>query len=59
MGVGVLDSTLDNTEISIDDIFDVENTSTANTNMDGRRRSEDRIEELRLQRELRDFDYDI
>ncbi len=59
MGVGVLDSTLDNTEISIDDIFDVENTSTANTNMDARRRLEDRIEELRLQRELRDFDYDI
>ncbi len=59
MGVGVLDSTLDNTEISIDDIFDVENTSTADTNMDARRRLEDRIEELRLQRELRDFDYDI
>lgn len=59
MGVGVLDSTLDTTEISIDDIFDAESPMTPAGNIDARRRLEDRIEELRLQRELRDYDFDI
>lgn len=56
MGVEVLDSTLD-TELSLDDIFDSDSTSVSN--LDARRRLEDKIEELRLQRELREFDYDI
>lgn len=58
MGVGVLDSTLD-TELSLDDIFDADSDTTSGSNLDARRRLEDKIEELRLQRELREFDYDI
>lgn len=61
MGVGVLDSTLDTTEIALDDIFDADSRPAkgSSNNLDARRRLEDKIEELRLQRELRDFDYDV
>lgn len=59
MGVGVMDSTLDSLELSIEDIFDADNTVNDNRSTDARRRLEDRIDELRLQRELRDFDFDI
>ena len=61
MGVGVLDSTLDTTEIALDEIFDADSQPAKGNanNLDARRRLEDKIEELRLQRELRDFDYDI
>ncbi len=59
MGVGVIDSTLDTTEISIEDIFEADDEVTTGGYIDARRRLEDRIEEMRLQRELSDLDYDI
>lgn len=55
MGLEILDHTLDNG-------YDEEVTSAATTqvtgNLDARRRLEDKIEELRLRREMREFDFD-
>lgn len=59
MGVEVLDSSLDPVDL-IDDIFDDEDdVSSPRYGLDARRRLEDKLEEIRLQRELRDFDYDF
>lgn len=56
MGLEVLDHTLDNG-------YDEEVIAAVNdgqaTNLDARRRLEDKMEELRLLREMREFDFDI
>lgn len=54
MGLEVLDHTLDNG-------YDEEVIAVVNTqahNLDARRRLEDKMEELRLRREMREFDFD-
>ncbi len=59
MGVEVLDATIDATELSADDVFEEESPKTAKLNVDARRRLENKLEELRLQRELRSYDFDV
>lgn len=59
MGVEVLDSTLEASELTVEDIFEEGSTKSGKVNVDARRRLEDKLEELRLQRELRDYDYDL
>jgi hypothetical protein len=55
MGLEVLDDTLDNGDD--EDLTAV--VSTHAGNLDARRRLEDKIEELRLRREMREFDFDV
>lgn len=59
MGVEVLDATIDATELSADEVFEEENAKTGKLNVDARRRLENKLEEMRLQRELRSYDFDI
>lgn len=59
MGVEVLDATLDATELSADDVFEEDSPKSSKLNVDARRRLEDKLEEMRLQRELRSYDFDI
>lgn len=59
MGVEVLDSSLEPSELG-DDIFDEEESvKSAKYGVDARRRLEDKLEDIRLQRELKDYDFDI
>lgn len=59
MGVEVLDTSLEAVDLG-DDIFDdEEEVKPPRQNRDARRRLEDKLEELRLRRELRDYDFDL
>lgn len=59
MGVEVLDATIDATELSADEVFEEESAKNGKLNVDARRRLENKLEEMRLQRELRNYDFDI
>ncbi len=59
MGVEVLDATLDVNDLSGDDVFEEESPKSKNLNVDARRRLENKLEEMRLQRELRNYDFDF
>jgi len=59
MGVEVLDATLEVNDLSADDIFEEESPKSAKLNVDARRRLENKLEEMRLQRELRNYDFDF
>lgn len=59
MGVEVLDSTLEASELTVEDIFEESSPKSSKVNVDARRRLEDKLEEMRLQKELRDYDYDV
>lgn len=60
MGVEVLDSTLEVVEeTTSEERFDEEAVKAPKTDVDARRRLEDKLEEMRLQKELRDYDFDI
>ena len=56
MGVEVLDSSLDNGGSTIDDVVLI--SSSQLDQVDARRRLEDKLEEMRLRRETREFDFD-
>ena len=56
MGVEVIDSSLDSGFIPVDELFTGDSDKL---NLDARRKLEDKLEEMRLQRELREFDFDI
>ncbi len=57
MGVEVLDSSMD---FDGDDMADaVEARGNKPMDIDARRRLEDRLEEMRLRREMREFDFDL
>lgn len=58
MGVEVFDSSVD-PDVS-DDLYDNDEPLTSvRTGVDARRKLEDKLEEMRLERELRDFDFDF
>lgn len=59
MGVEVLDSTLEVNDLSADDVFEEESPKSPKLNVDARRRLENKLEEMRLQRELRNYDFDF
>lgn len=60
MGVEVLDSTLEVEEASTtEERFEDDGVKPAKVDTDARRRLEDKLEELRLQKELREYDFDI
>lgn len=56
MGVEVLDSAIES-GFSVDDSISL-NTPSSMEHLDARRRLEDKLEEMRLQRELREYDFD-
>lgn len=59
MGVEVLDTSLDSGDLG-DDIFEDDDVvKSPRYGVDARRRLEDKLEEMRLQRELRDYDFDL
>ncbi|MFL0803026.1 MAG: hypothetical protein K6L81_04870 [Agarilytica sp.] len=55
MGVQTLDSSVANNIVIMDDDFEYDGPLNGT---DARRRLEDKIEELRLQKELKEFDFD-
>lgn len=57
MGVKILDTSYEPDYIPMNE-YDDENVVTKKIGLDARRRLENRKEELRLQRELRDYDFD-
>lgn len=58
MSVEVLDSNMD-PEVG-DEMYDEEESvKSASQGLDARRKLEDKLEELRLQRELQDYDFDF
>lgn len=57
MGVEVLDSTLDFGGDMLDG--EEETRSLKLVDIDARRRLEDKIEEMRLRREMQEFDFDV
>jgi hypothetical protein len=59
MGVEVLDSTLEVEEAVAEERFAEEAVKPAKVDTDARRRLEDKLEELRLKKELREYDFDI
>lgn len=61
MGVETIGSGMDVNPHLVDGIVDDDDQDTSLKgmyNLDARRRLEDKIEELRLKREMRDFDFD-
>lgn len=56
MGVEVLDSALDSSGSLVDEAVLISGTQLEQ--VDARRRLEDKLEELRLRREMREFDFD-
>ncbi|ABD81450.1 PA3496 family putative envelope integrity protein [Saccharophagus degradans] len=56
MGGGVLDSNLDMTDDMAESAILAEGNAHS---IDSRRRLEDKIEELRLRREMQEFDFDF
>lgn len=59
MGV-VLDSTLEVVEeATTEERFDEEAVKPPKSDVDARRRLEDKLEQIRLQKELREYDFDI
>lgn len=61
MGVEVLDSTLEVEEVTAtnDERFEDDTVKSPKSDVDARRRLEDKLEQLRLQKELREYDFDI
>jgi len=60
MGVEVLDSTLEVEEATTtEERFEEEPTKSPKTDVDARRRLEDKLEQIRLQKELREYDFDL
>ncbi len=59
MGVEVIDSTLEVEEVMVDERFEEESVKSPKTDIDARRRLEDKLEQMRLQRELQEYDFDI
>jgi hypothetical protein len=59
MGVEVLDSTIEVEEVSTEERFDDAAAKPAKVDTDARRRLEAKLEELRLQKELREYNFDI
>jgi hypothetical protein len=60
MGVEVLDSTLEVEEASTEERFEDDGSAKpAKVDTDARRRLEDKLEELRLQKELREYNFDL
>lgn len=59
MGVEVLDSTLEVEEATADERFVEETVKSPKTDVDARRRLEDKLEQIRLQKELREYDFDV
>lgn len=59
MGVEVLDSTLEVEEATAEERFEEETAKSPKTDVDARRRLEDKLEQIRLQKELREYDFDI
>lgn len=59
MGVEVLDSTLEVEEASTEERFEDDGVKPAKVDTDARRRLEDKLEELRLQKELREYNFDL
>lgn len=57
MGVDVLDSTFDVNSPQIEDV--VFGADGLLNGVDARRRLEDKIEEIRLRKEMQEFDFDI
>lgn len=60
MGVKILDQNYEPDYLSADEFEEAEGVKSSSKKMgiDARRRLENRKEELRLQRELRDYDWD-
>ncbi len=58
MGVEVLDTTLEASDLTVEELFDDGGAKAGKLNVDARRRLEDKLEDLRLQRELREYDFD-
>jgi hypothetical protein len=56
MGLEVIDDDLPSAPVAENDDF-IEKTAKV-VNVDSRRRLEDKIEEMRLRREMREFDFD-
>lgn len=59
MGVEVLESTLEVEEATAEERFDDEAVKPPKTDIDARRRLEAKLEQIRLQKELREYDFDI
>lgn len=60
MGVQVIDSSLDNQDFMAGLVLrDEPLRRTEKGDIDARRKLEDKLEEMRLQKELREFDFDI
>lgn len=60
MGVEVFDSSLDNQDFMANLVLgDEPSGRTPKGEIDARRKLEDKLEEMRLQKELREFDFDI
>lgn len=58
MGVEVLESTLEVEEATAEERFEEESVKSPKTDVDARRRLEDKLEQIRLQKELREYDFD-
>ena len=58
MGVDVLDPGLDLTEINPEELFEERRPKQGKSGVDARRRLEQKLDELKLARELRDYDFD-
>lgn len=59
MGVEVIDSTLEVEEATTEERFEEESTKSPKTDVDARRRLEDKLEQIRLKKELREYDFDL
>ncbi len=59
MGVEVLESTLEVEEATAEERFEEEPTKSPKTDVDARRRLEDKLEQIRLQKALREYDFDL
>lgn len=59
MGVEVLDSTLEVEDGIVDEPFEGEAAAPPKTDVDARRRLEDKLEQIRLRKELQEYDFDV
>ena len=59
MGVEVLDSTLEVEDGIVDEQFEGEAVVHPKTDVDARRRLEDKLDQLRLKKELQEYDFDV
>jgi hypothetical protein len=60
MGVEVIDSTLEVEEATVvEERFEDEPTKSPKADVDARRRLEDKLEQIRWKKELREYDFDL